>query len=388
MLVSTRPPEARLNIGFVTATDPMSYSSWSGIHRSMAMALHRQGSAVHCLGPVASLIGTAFRGFNKASYLLAGRRYDHLHSRILSRRYAHLFERKMRGKPLDLLFAPAASTEIAYLNTSLPVIYTSDTTFRLLKDYYPSFANFWGCSAREGDSVEAAAIRKASLLLYPSHWAAESALRDYQADERKVHVVPYGANLEELPSRDAALRPRSTDVCRLLFVGVEWARKGGDIAVDTLTALQSMGVPAELTVCGCVPPVPLKMAGLRVIPFLDKNNPDQRRKLADLYLESHFLLLPTRYECYGIVFCEANAFGLPAAGTDTGGVSEIIRPGLNGFCFPPSARGGEYAAWIAEVWRDPDRYQRMAIAARKEFDERLNWDAWAAAVGKLVQRII
>ncbi|WP_137463714.1 glycosyltransferase, partial [Escherichia coli] len=36
------------------------------------------------------------------------------------------------------------------------------------------------------------------------------------------------------------------------------------------------------------------------------------------------LLLPTIADCYGMVFCEAAAFGLPVVATDTGGVSSIV----------------------------------------------------------------
>jgi len=361
---------------------------FSGTPHFMTKALEKHCGAVRCLGPVTSLVETAARAFNKASRLVTGKRYDFVHSRMLSRRYARLFERKLRHAPVDVLFAPMASTEIAFLNTGLPVLYSSDTTFRGLKDYYPGFSNLLEFSAREADFMERSAIARARLLVYPSRWAAESAVRDYQADAAKVHVIPYGANLEDAPPAEAALRPRPSDVCRLLFVGVDWVRKGGDIAVETLTALHAMNIPAELTVCGCTPPAGLGVPGLRVIPFLDKGDAAQRRKLEDLYLGSHFLLLPTRNECYGIVFCEANAFGVPAIATDTGGVSEIIRQGRNGFMLPLAARGAEYADVIAGLWRDPGRYREMAADARSEFDHRLNWDAWAVAVGKLLREIV
>ena len=107
-----------------------------------------------------------------------------------------------------------------------------------------------------------------------------------------------------------------------------------------------------------------------------------------MYLTSHFFLLPTRGECYGIALCEANAFGLPVVATNTGGIPQIVHEGQNGFMLPLTGRGSDYAALIADVWRDRARYAQLAASSRKAFDERLNWDAWGTAVAKLLCRVV
>ena len=330
----------------------------------------------------------AGEGLWVASWLLFRKNYLYTHSPWLAKTYARLLEAKLARTPVDVIFAPAAAPEIAFLNTAVPIVYTADATFAVLRQYYPRYTNVLAFSARQADSVDALAVRKAALLVYPSHWAAQSALQDYHGDPARTHVIPYGANIDDPPDQESALRPRSSDVCRLLFVGVRWERKGGDIAVETLTALRAMGVPAELTICGCVPPRRLRgTPGLRVIPFLNKNDPAQRERLAELYLTSHFFLLPTRGECYGIAFCEANAFGLPVVTTNTGGVSGIVEEGENGFMLPISAGGSEYASLISRIWQDQECYSRLAHSSRRAFDERLSWDAWGAAVARLLPQL-
>src|SRR5436190_335365 len=82
----------------------------------------------------------------------------------------------------------------------------------------------------------------------------------------------------------------------------------------------------------------------------------QRRQLEKLFETSDFLLLPTRSECYGMVFCEASAYGLPSITTDTGGISGAVKDGENGFMLPLSARGQEYAEAIAKVYLDDQLY--------------------------------
>jgi glycosyltransferase involved in cell wall biosynthesis len=378
----------RPNIAFVTAKNPLDLRSWSGIPYFMARALQKHCGEVHWLGPVGrSAVENAERAFNKTSRWLFGKGYDCSHSTLAAKRYARIFKQKLSDWPADLIFAPVAATEIALLDASTPIVYTSDATVASIKDYYGPYSNLFGFSIREAHSIERLAIRKSSLLIYPSAFAAESAIRDYGADESKVQVIPFGANIEEDPAPERVLAPKKLHKCQLLLVGVDWARKGCQIAVETLDSLRSLGIPAQLTICGCSPPATLRTSGLHVIPFLDKKDPAQRKKLAELYLTSHFFLLPTRVDLSPIVLCEANAFGVPVLTTDVGGIADIVSDGENGFMLPISARGPEYAKLISGIWRDPVRYSELCHSSRRAYDERLNWDAWATALGKLLPQV-
>jgi glycosyltransferase involved in cell wall biosynthesis len=219
--------------------------------------------------------------------------------------------------------------------------------------------------------------------VYSTRWAAQSAIDHYAADERKVRVIPFGANLEHIPARERVLaRKKNADCCRLLFVGVDWEKKGAPIALEAVVALEKLGVPTKLTVCGCIPPKKVYHPNMEVIPFLNKNDDKQRQKLEMLYMQSDFFILPTRNECFGIVFCEASAFGLPSIGTQTGGVSEVILDGVNGFTLPHDVRGDAYAEVIARLYRDTPAYDRLVQTSRSRFETQLNWDAWGRAASQ------
>jgi glycosyltransferase involved in cell wall biosynthesis len=127
---------------------------------------------------------------------------------------------------------------------------------------------------------------------------------------------------------------------------------------------------------------------MTVIPFLDKNDKVQSKELNNLFLKSDFLLLPTRSEAYGVVFCEANAFGLPVITTDTGGVSSVIESGKNGFMLPINAKGIDYAKLIKDIYMDDEKYYGLVLSSRETFEEKLNWDSWAKTVCKLINRIV
>ena len=103
---------------------------------------------------------------------------------------------------------------------------------------------------------------------------------------------------------------------------------------------------------------------------------------------SDFLLVPTRCDAYGHVFCEASAFGLPSITTSTGGVPEVVRNGENGYVLPYSARGSEYAQIIAEIYQDDQRYTALVESSRAAFESRLNWDVWGSDVKQVLQNII
>jgi glycosyltransferase involved in cell wall biosynthesis len=378
-------PRKRLRIAFLTAlTLQDRRSSWRITNRYMTASLQKYCGDVVDIGPIdipELLVGKAV---NKAAKLLLGKGYMYYHSFYFARRYAKLLAKKLKGQSFDLIFGPSCATEVAFLETDIPIVLTEDAHVGALLNYYPQFSNLLKRSVYEANTLEGMGLKRASLALYPSDWAACSACAIYQLDEQKVHTVPYGTNIDSPPSREIAQRRKKSDRCKLLFIGVDWQRKGGEIAFETLLELEKLGINAELTICGCVPPKQFSHQRLRIIPFLDKKIESQRREMESLFETSDFLFLPTRGDAYGMVFCEASSFGLPSITTNTGGVSGAVCEGENGFLLPPQARGKEYAALIARVYRDDHLYAALVKSSRAAFEERLNWDAWGLTVTKLI----
>lgn len=378
-----------LKIAFLTATDARDKSSRSGTLYYMAKALEKHCGDVYYLGPLNSRMEKLTRFFNNLSLAIFKKSYAYEHSLLLSWSYAGIIREKLKGEDFDVIFAPVASTELASLSTDIPIIYTADATFNLISNYYPDyFSGQLEISGKEGNLIEQSAIEKADLLLYPTSWAANSAVNDYKVDKSKVNIIPYGANMDYIPSREAALNRKRSDKCRLLFLGVEWERKGGEIAFETLLELEKSGVSAELIVCGTVPPDEFKHEDMKVIPFLDKNDREENKKLQNLFLKSDFLLLPSRTEAYGVVFCEANAYGLPAVTTDTGGIPGVIEEGKNGYMLPLDSRGDEYANLIRKLYEDEERYHQLVISSRETFEDKLNWDSWGRRVSVLIKQLL
>ncbi len=385
---SSSAATSRPKIAYLTMGDPANRGSWSGINYHLAQALQRHCGDVTALGPIRPPSVLLRRVLRKTLKEITGKEYLFTHTVSFARETARIAERRLANTVFDLVFAPAGSAQVAYLNTDVPVVYLSDVTFSAILNYYPEFSSISRTIIRQANTIEQLAIDKSNLIVYSSSWAAESARKDYHADPAKVHVVPFGANLDEVPPVEQALNKPLSGICKLLFVGTHWIRKGGDIALETLAELRGLGVPAQLTIVGCSPPRKSRHPSVRVFPSLDKNDLVQRRQLEALYLDSDLFLLPTRADCSPIVLCETNAYALPSISTDTGGVSEIIRDGENGVLLPLSARGREYAHVIADLWADKGKLQRMQRSSRQCYDTRLNWDRWGQTVAGLVEGLL
>jgi len=240
--------------------------------------------------------------------------------------------------------------------------------------------------------MERAALRRSSLVMYASDWAARAAMDHYGVDETRVKVVPWGANLDVHPSlqdveRSIQARPQSP--CRLVFCGLDWERKRGDLTIAIAATLNRRGVSTELTLIGATPPSAAALPPfVKCLGFIDMSTVEGRQRIDRAISAAHFMLLPSRAETFGHVLCEANAFGVPCLATAVGGIPTAIRDGVNGRLYPVDAGADAYVDDIVSLMRDPDVYRRLARTSFAEIQSRLSYDATARAVRALVEPLL
>lgn len=386
---SRRPagPGTPIQVALIQHRSARDVRSWSGTIHFAKAAINRYVGPVMDLTP-APVTLFPFRVARQLIHRTTGKWYSYEHDPALARWFGQVFTHRIEQSKPDLIFAPAASACLAYLQTDVPIVYYSDATFRVMRDYNAGLTNVVRRTARGGEEMEREAIRRAALALFSSDWASESAVRHYGADPSKVATVYIGANMFSPPRREEVLPRRIGEKLRLLMVAVSWEGKGGPIALETLDRLVTAGIDAELTLVGCAPPKGLEHPRLKAVPFLDKSEPEQREVLDSLWKGSDLLLLPTRYEAAGVVFCEAGAYGLPIVTTRTGGTGALVMDGRNGYALAPEAGPGDYADVIRRVVQDDDEYQRLAEGSRDEYESRLSWEAWGSRVAALIEERI
>lgn len=280
-------------------------------------------------------------------------------------------------KGLDLVFSPS-SLPVSSLRSDVPIYFSTDQTFADLLEGYVK--NSSARYRREGMAQEQAALDRATGAIYPSFWARESALNHFRVPPEKIHVVPWGANIPRVPEREtvtAALGERlASDTLRLCFVAREWARKGGDDVLSTVAILRDKGVPVHLTIVGVVPKG-IGTLPVDVIPSLNKANPADFQRWMAVMDRSHLLFVPSHAEAYGQVFCEAAAYGIPSVTRAVGGIPTIVREGETGICLDEAAAPSDFAGRILALWQDRPALEAMSLAARRRFEDELNWDAFA-----------
>ncbi len=385
MIKNTR----RVKIAFYCLNDPLDKRSWSGIPYYMGQTLQRNIGDVDFLGPVKVpwLLEKTMRGIMKFSRNFLKKEYLPQYS-LLKNKYASWYlKQRMKGKQYDFVLAPAAASELAYFNTRLPIIYFGDATFKAYSRTYKTVFNKVNILSKwEGEWLEKRSLRKSSLIILTSQWAAASAINDYHIPADRVEVILMGANIDTAPDRDIIFNKEENKTLTLLFLAVDWERKGGSIAFDALEHLHKQGIKAKLIVCGCTPPSQYMHPYMEVIPFIDKNISQDYGLFVQILSSVHFLLLPTRADCTPLVNCEANAYGVPAITTNVGGISEAVKDGINGYCLPIEAGGAEYALLINSLFSNKEKYHQLIESSRRRFDEELNWDTFAAFFQEALQR--
>jgi glycosyltransferase involved in cell wall biosynthesis len=304
---------------------------------------------------------------------------------VLLKFYANQVEKHLSFINYDIIFSPGA-IPIAYLSNQEPIIFWSDSTFAGMIDFYPGNTNLCNETIRDGFRMEQLALSKCRLAIFSSEWAAKSAINNYDVDPVKVKIVPFGANIDcnrTVGEIQKIISSKTFEICKLLFIGVDWFRKGGDIAIRVSELLNKQGMKTELHIVGCDPPGDAP-SFVKLHGFLSKRTKEGQNLLDRLFKDSHFLILPSIAECYGVVFCEASSFGLPSLATDVGGIPTIIHNGKNGQLFSLDDAPESYCEYICKLMSSRKEYEQLCMSSFQEYTERLNW----TCAGKKVHDLI
>jgi glycosyltransferase involved in cell wall biosynthesis len=278
----------------------------------------------------------------------------------------------------DILFSHS-STLMSYLETNKHKVIYTDATFASMINYYDYFTNLSRQYIKEGNRMEQRSLDTCSLAVYSSQWAADSAIRDYNVNPDKVKIVPFGANISTNPLSlseiKAVLGKRESSVCRILFLGVDWFRKGGDITIGAVKYLnEELHLPAELHIVG-IDDLPVENLPPYIVNHgrISKATPEGMKRVENLIMQSHFLFVPSRADCTPIVFSEAMSYAVPCVSTKTGGIPSIVN-GTNGIILPLDAAPKDYAEQLYKAFSTKSLYNELALSAYNDFVTRLNWD--------------
>ncbi|NUM43490.1 MAG: glycosyltransferase family 4 protein [Anaerolineales bacterium] len=171
-------------------------------------------------------------------------------------------------------------------------------------------------------------FREATRLVAWTQWTKDSLVKDYGVPPDKVTVIPPGVNTGDW-QRPAPRQPETGAPVKILFVGGDLARKGGDLLLEVFRAQKATtpAVELHLVTKTPLPPEP----GVFVYNDLGPNDP----RLIALYHQADLFALPTLGDCLPMVLSEAGAAGLPCVSTRVAGIPEIVLEGETGLLMAP-----------------------------------------------------
>ncbi len=222
-------------------------------------------------------------------------------------------------------------------------------------------------------ALERESYHAATLVFSRSAHVTASLVDQYGLDPAHVVCVGGGSNVR-VPEQTVAHRDAGQNI---LFVGVDWVRKGGPDLVAAFQRVRRRHPRATLTIVGCKPS--LDLPGVRVLGRRPIEEVHEHYEQADVFC------LPTRREPFGVAFVEALHFGLPIVATRVGAVPDLIDHGVHGL-LSEIDDVDSLANHLGQLLRDADLRRRMGDAGQARARDRYTWGAVARRMIDTVQK--
>jgi glycosyltransferase involved in cell wall biosynthesis len=221
--------------------------------------------------------------------------------------------------------------------------------------------------------------------------------RQMGVPEEKIAIVPNGIDLSEysdLPPKGAFKEKFNVpeDKRIVLYIGrIHWI-KGVDILVRAYALLAKQpGFKDTILVIagpddGYLSRVKSLVRELGISDSVLFTGPLYGRDKLSAYVDAEFVVLPSRYEIFGIVVLEAYACAKPMIASDIDAMSDIVSHGETGLLF----RAGdekELASALAHLLENPKETEKMGRNARKLVEEKYSIDKISAKLEEVYKEI-
>lgn len=251
-----------------------------------------------------------------------------------------------------------------------PYFLYADTCFSTYIDVYHDRTKFLAADLKRISDAEARWLARATRVFFGTQWALEKAVADYRLLRSNLSVVGAGGSMT----------PPNTDTYEggldLLFVALDFERKGGRICAEAFVKVRQQLPEARLTIVGEQPPADiLRLPGVSYEGFLSKSVPAQLHKLSTLYSKAFALIHPTSSDIQPLVISEAGYFGCPSMAPASFGIPELIDDGVTGFLMDLPLNADAFIKRIMQLATDKTMYVGMRKAVRANAVSNQTWHA-------------
>jgi glycosyltransferase involved in cell wall biosynthesis len=219
-----------------------------------------------------------------------------------------------------------------------------------------------------------------------SRWIAAEARRSSLLGEFPITVIPNGLDVESFAPRDKMFArdlwsiPRDASVILFAAESTTNKRKGLSHLIDALKNIRGINKPFLLSVGSGKPPVDSS------IPHLGLGRINDDRVLSAAYSAADVFVMPSLQESFGQTVTESLACGTPVVGFASGGIPDMVRPGVSGWLAPT----GDTAALrdaIVGALNDPRRGE-MSRECRRIAVQEYSLEVQARAYARLYESLL
>jgi glycosyltransferase involved in cell wall biosynthesis len=205
-----------------------------------------------------------------------------------------------------------------------------------------------------------------------SEYLRESFMKDFGIPASRVVNVGAGVNLDRIP---ALQNDKKYDAKQILFIGVEFERKGGWSVLKAFRILRAKHKNAKLHIVGprtLTLPADLSQ-GVEYHGHLQKGDPSHLAKLNQLFAQASLFVMPSLYEPFGVAPLEAMVNQVPVVVTNRWALKEMVRPGFNGALVEPNNIDDLYET-MSRLFDDPEDLCRMGRNGRDFVLTNYTWE--------------
>jgi len=202
-----------------------------------------------------------------------------------------------------------------------------------------------------------------------SNWAREIYIQ-HGLPRRKVEVIAPGFDVPPLAPR----KPEREQI-NFLFIGREFARKGGPQTVEAFRRLRESNKHVRLTIITRDAEQVKPTAGVTVHSFMNR-----ARLYDEIYPAADVFVMPTTAEGWGFTNAEAMSFALPVISTRISAIPEIVEHNVTGLLIEPSDTEALLGA-MRRMVESRDLREEMGQRGRERFVAHFSRDVFR---GKLL----
>jgi glycosyltransferase involved in cell wall biosynthesis len=239
----------------------------------------------------------------------------------------------------------------------------------------PYFAKDLLKHAKKAFAYEKRTYESMQKILVMSEYWRKSFIENFEVPPEKVINVGFGVNID-IPER----LQKDHTTKNIIFVGIDFARKGGDSLVKAFNEVIShpSHKSAQLHIVGpkIIPDI-LKSSeyakNIHYHGYLSRENPEEKNKLERVLASGNIFVLPSLYEPFGNAGLEAMLYGMPVIAPNNWSFPDFVIPGKTGALLEDSDNPEEIAHAIIKLLNSPETLIEQGSNGYDLVVEKYSW---------------